>query len=671
MPRPLLFLAALLLSAAANLPAQDPSKSSFTTKSYPFKSDELTNGFILPNKGQLRAPGLPDTPNAKPADITKFLGLSHAVLAEYLLPQGVHLPEGSLIAYNPANSTLTARTTAEVHAQLSTLSEQSLTTVPNILRFRLHLLEADETSVRTLLSKTRLPHDHTQAYQEFLATPNTKEIDLLTIDSRSGQRSISNQITDFIYNAEFTATQSGLPLTTGNHVEQVGTTLEIDPVLGPDGRTLDINYQLNHHYAPPQQRWEPIAINGEKRQEVRLTNFFKANNSTSIMMFSGTTRLLSAWKPQDINFLEGRLQTAFLRADVVKILPDTDPQIETWFGKEGKDLKPKALPKPGEDPLLPPGMMMRTFRVPPDFFSVLRGQNSNDHAPADPFAPAAASSEPQMTIRATALEILRAQGFEFPKGSSANFNPATGELIVRNTQENLEELEAHIGSIRIRRPQQLVFTLHLISGDATYLRDITTSGIALANHQKIFETIQAAANTNPAPHQLKWLHSTRLQCRSGQRAVLKTGPIHQFVDQVSETKPAPTANSKEGDKAVPPAQAAVADALRDFYAVTDQREAGLEFEIDPVLGPDGETIDINLSLENHFRAPTLLLSEADALHLDAPQTHFHTYQNNTSVTLIKGSTRLLGLWLPKGANSAEDPAQAHAAFLQVDLMTLE
>lgn len=77
----------------------------------------------------------------------------------------------------------------------------------------------------------------------------------------------------------------------------------------------------------------------------------------------------------------------------------------------------------------------RTLKVPPDFLTAAVGGK----APAAPFAPA-----PGIAGRPTALEVLKAHGFSFPEGASASFVPATSQLIVRNTPENLDKIDAFV-----------------------------------------------------------------------------------------------------------------------------------------------------------------------------------------------------------------------------------
>lgn len=104
----------------------------------------------------------------------------------------------------------------------------------------------------------------------------------------------------------------------------------------------------------------------------------------------------------------------------------------------------------------------RTYRVPPDFLSIGGGDGGGAAAPAaaaDPFAAGgAAAPAGGLIARKTAKQILEAQGITFPDGSSASFNPATSQLVVRNTQPNLDLVEAFVDTITKNAPKMVVIT---------------------------------------------------------------------------------------------------------------------------------------------------------------------------------------------------------------------
>ncbi len=105
----------------------------------------------------------------------------------------------------------------------------------------------------------------------------------------------------------------------------------------------------------------------------------------------------------------------------------------------------------------------RIYRVPPDFLSLGGGEagagGGADAPKADPFAAGKADAGGSGLIkRKTALEIMKGQGIDFPVGSSAVFNPVTSQLIVKNTQPNLDLVEAFVQSIIDQKPKMIYIT---------------------------------------------------------------------------------------------------------------------------------------------------------------------------------------------------------------------
>lgn len=104
----------------------------------------------------------------------------------------------------------------------------------------------------------------------------------------------------------------------------------------------------------------------------------------------------------------------------------------------------------------------RSYRVPPDFLTIGGGDaggGAAPSAPVDPFAaqPAGGSAS-GLIARKNAKQILEAQGITFPEGSSASFNPATSQLVVRNTQPNMDLVEAFVDTIIQNAPKMVVIT---------------------------------------------------------------------------------------------------------------------------------------------------------------------------------------------------------------------
>ena len=105
-------------------------------------------------------------------------------------------------------------------------------------------------------------------------------------------------------------------------------------------------------------------------------------------------------------------------------------------------------------------LFTNTYVVPPTFLSMGDGGGGGGGgAAADPFAdPGDAGGAGIPNRRKTAKEILESAGITFSTGSSAIYNPANSQLIVRNTQDQMELVEAYIDSIITGVEKQIYIT---------------------------------------------------------------------------------------------------------------------------------------------------------------------------------------------------------------------
>ncbi|WP_395738215.1 autotransporter-associated beta strand repeat-containing protein [Prosthecobacter sp.] len=94
-----------------------------------------------------------------------------------------------------------------------------------------------------------------------------------------------------------------------------------------------------------------------------------------------------------------------------------------------------------------PELLTRSFPVPPDFLTQITPSSQGVLLPADPFAPTPPGAGQSPLQRTTARSGLEAIGITFPEGAAASYNPANSQLVVRNTQANLDLVEAYVSTI--------------------------------------------------------------------------------------------------------------------------------------------------------------------------------------------------------------------------------
>ncbi|PYJ77259.1 MAG: type II and III secretion system protein [Verrucomicrobia bacterium] len=112
-------------------------------------------------------------------------------------------------------------------------------------------------------------------------------------------------------------------------------------------------------------------------------------------------------------------------------------------------------------------LITKEYRVPPGFISTALNvspsalsQGAYKTAPGAAGTGTAKDTEEstgghQLVNRETAKEFLEAQGVPFPPGASANFLPQSSRLIVRNTQDNMDLVDALVEQANIAGPKQV------------------------------------------------------------------------------------------------------------------------------------------------------------------------------------------------------------------------
>ena len=232
----------------------------------------------------------------------------------------------------------------------------------------------------------------------------------------------------------------------------------------------------------------------------------------------------------------------------------------------------------------------------------------------------------------TAQKILEHAGVTFGEGAyvrSDLTNPRAPLLIVHNTQDQMELLEAYI-SRGGRREAQITVIVEHIEVEASWLSHwlldhrLDSDGTLLRRDvQKLVRAGNArVAGTSAVP------------IRSGQRA--KTESISEYLVAVSGDPPEISNKVKLTGKA---------EALGTGFAPTSyvQKNLGTTLEVDAVIGADNSTIDLNL-------APELVAREGETMWPldDSPANFRHEKPKlreeriTTQVTLIDGHYALMG-----------------------------
>ena len=657
------------LAQVAPVKATDPY--AFTTRSYRLPADELSLGFVSKDRGKLRAPALPPA-SAGSGEMEAFLKTSHEVVRDFLELQGITLPGGSLACYDPASSTLVLRAMNMVHDLIVPFADAVRRQVPKHVAWSLDILEAPAADVRAAVKELTGQTDHRAVYEKLQTT--AKSVVSMRGETKSGAPTSARQGGSTEFPTEYT-TDSKNRVLAAMEMFPNGTEVELEPTVGVDDRTVDLNVRLTHPYAPPTSRWEPLGNTTPEAHAAECMDRPVAMVKTAITVISPATRMLGVWTldgASDAARASGAMQAAFLHAAVVPLLPLEDTRAEGLLKAHGE----KVIPTPKEvrpvaDPKLPPGMIVRRLRVPPDFLSA-GNVPLQPAATADAFAAGGVPNEPRFTRKMTVEEILRSAGIPFPEGSSANYLAMSSELVVRNTPENIAKVEEYLAEMRHAAPRLVAFTLQIVQADAALIRKLQRDTLSLPDHRAAWKEVEDAVAANRA----KIVRTSRTETKSG--APFSTQNVIEYARSTGLESGGGTqtqSEKKEGAQATASAQATIVNPNDhpDYGATLDSLPVGLRLEAEPTVGADCLTLDVNISVDYDYALPTLRApraAPAGAIPMSVPTLQLHNTSFKTSTVMLSGATRLLSVWKPEGAPELDGDV-LQAAFLRTDIVTLE
>jgi general secretion pathway protein D len=390
----------------------------------------------------------------------------------------------------------------------------------------------------------------------------------------------------------------------------------------------------------------------------------------------------------------------------------------------------------------------KEYRVPPGFISstVNVGVSALSQGPTKVGGGAAPGGTGKDTQESTggqllvnregAREFLESQGVPFPPGASAHFLPQSSRLIVRNTIDNLELVDALVEQANVAGPKQVEIESKFVDITQNNLKELGFDWLLgpfniTGNSGKIVGAGGAPPPANPANFPFPTTNQFPVTSgnRSGDFAIsanaldalllgtggasvapgifglagVMTNPQFQVVIRALNQKKgidllsAPRVTTKSG-------QRAVIEIVREFRYPTqftapqvpsitgggsgtgtvsisvvtpttpnafETRNTGVTLEVEPVVGPDGVTIDLNLvpqvvEFEGFINYgspifginPSILTNAVNSQVLLTQnvinQPIFSTRKVTTSVSVYDGSTVVLGGLMREDVQKTED-----------------
>ncbi|MEM7146383.1 MAG: hypothetical protein AAF591_14705 [Verrucomicrobiota bacterium] len=678
MPRftPLAFLVAIFVSTlSAQENEVDPYE--WTTETYQFPSHDLVVGFASTDRGALVAPPLPGA-EATDEELREFIRKSSSIATHYLEINGLSLPKGALVIFDPESLTLAARLPRIAQSSVAFTADAFSSEAPRYLSFDQTIIEAPVADLRKAIAEAGKRADHTDLLEELergVADGRGRIVAFGSLESRSGQRASVEGVANTGIPVDITIDdEDRVEFVT--EVQPVGLDWPIDAQIGPDGDIIDVNIAVTYHFSPPEKRVEAITRRGATTVSSTVIDTHIARVISSYTLRSGATKLLGVWTPEGV---EGKpkaevLQAAFLSGDVVTVLPLPNENLAGMLRDHGDAVAPIPEGDPEFEQIaeeIPEGMVVRRFRVPPTFLSSAGG--AGGASVDDPFAAAAGTlpMEPRFTIQATAKDILMAAGVPFPPGTSANYIRSTSTLVVRNTPENMHLVEALIMSISAESPKSIGLAAYIVEAPAEWMRSLARETRTLANHESAWKEIESN-------EEARVLSSHWIETRSGQRAKVEAGRDYIFnvgADfRSGRVSSGPDESENDGSPSAR-ATASVDPGVRELTPYQETEHVGTQFEVDPMVGPDGITVDLNFVINRDYAPPAPSLGDSKkskgGVTVDVPTTTFYEAKVTSSVTMRSGMIRMVGLWQPEGADGADQSETLQGVFIRANVIRLD
>ena len=418
-------------------------------------------------------------------------------------------------------------------------------------------------------------------------------------------------------------------------------------------------------------------------------------------------------------------------------------------------------------------LITKQYRVPPDFISTAvsgtsllqkgaytKAEGTKGTAAPVPTGTGTDTQETtggqQLVNRESAKDFLESQGVPFPPGASAYFLPQSSRLIVRNTQDNLDLVDAIVEQTNIAGPRQVEIESKFIEITQNNLKELGFDWLLgpfnIGNHKVFGSGGTAGTGTPISPANFPFNNNGQpvgnqtgipgdgtaggpltSGNRSGNLAIsanaldallfpslgssavapgifglagVFTDPQFQVVIRALNQKKgvdllsAPKVTTKSGQRAiieivrefrypttftppqVPAVSSSVVGGTNPPVVVTpttpqtfETRNTGVTLEVEPVVGPDGQTIDLNLIPQvvefegfiNYgspiFAVGINTVGGTSGISVSAPvlltnnvinQPIFSTRKVTTSVSVWDGQTVVLGGLMREDVQKTED-----------------
>ncbi|MCB1230855.1 MAG: hypothetical protein KDN19_11340 [Verrucomicrobiae bacterium] len=240
---------------------------------------------------------------------------------------GAPIPEGGTVRYDRERELLTITHEKTVLPLIQFILQSDAGNV-DVVNCRLEIFQVPALLVLRLEESAAEGFDHRPEWEklrELMRKNRGREdfrmVSALTIVSRSGGRAriASGEEVEFFEKYELEETKEPLTPVAKFARRTVGTSLEVEPYVGGDHRTIDIGLEMEHHTADPVETLESVRVRGLRDSiPTPVKRFSAVSLNTQLTVSAGQATLLGSWWPRgDVEAERLNLrQIAFLIVDL-------------------------------------------------------------------------------------------------------------------------------------------------------------------------------------------------------------------------------------------------------------------------------------------------------------------------------------------------------------------
>lgn len=180
---------------------------------------------------------------------------------------------------------------------------------PRVIRIYVEYYQVTTLELAEIMTEAKTGSDDSKLRAELLAKAKEGKATLLeshTVVSRSGERATTESITEYIYPTEYEISkpsddkqkqvQSAIVVPTAFETRNLGATFEVEPILGEDGKNIDITFKPEVVYHVGESLW---GQGPNSDVPFKMPTFYTLRVNTSVSISAGRFHFVSAHTPKD------------------------------------------------------------------------------------------------------------------------------------------------------------------------------------------------------------------------------------------------------------------------------------------------------------------------------------------------------------------------------------